>query len=525
MTTPADTPQPQITRVIAAWAPSWPVLSAGAAFDDLAATVNTGRITAVTPAAAGAGVRVGMRARDAHRICPPLTAYRADPDRAARLFEPVVCALEEVAAGVEVVRPGLCVLVAAGPSTYYGGEEQAAAVIRDAAAGAQGELGAVAIGVGTADGIAAAVLAARTDALIPRGGSAHFLADFDIAALADPPLALQLRRLGIRTLGQYAALPAAAVATRFGAAGLRVHRLARGLDERDPAPRRTPREMAVTRRFEPVPTMEPLIFAAKSLAEQLHEQLAAAGLVCDRVEIEARTSDGRVSVRWWRHEGKLSARAISARTRWQLEAWAQRNPPPQDLDPHVERGEGFVRLTLRPDGLRIATGTQTDLLGNDQQLPESAEAAIERLQDLLGHTRVARPVPAGGRGPAEQIIMVPFGDLEPEDRSTGPWPGRLPQPAPAMVPGAPTPARLLDAEGQSVTVTARSEIPVAPAVLEVGTVRAEVSGFSQPWPVHERPWEEGGGRRLARLQVTTADGRAYLLACESGTWYVLAGYQ
>jgi len=526
MNPPTDPSVPRApARVVSAWAPAWTVLSAGAALDDLAATVTSGRITAVTPAAAQAGVRVGMRARDAHRICPQLMAHRADPDRAARAFEPVVCALEEVAAGVEVVRPGLCVLLAAGPVRYYGGQEQAAAVIRDAAAEVECGFGTVAIGVGIADGTAAAVLAARTDTLVPPGQSAQFLAGFDIAALADPQLALQLRRLGIRTLGQFAALPAASVATRFGFAGLRVHRLARGLDERDPAPRRAPREIEVSREFEPVPTVEPLVFAARGLAERLHERLAALGLVCDRVEIEARTADGRASARWWRHEGRLSARAVAERARWQLEAWAVRNPPSQNTDVHVESGEGFVCLTLRPDGLRIATGTQTDLLGERQQLPETAEAAIERLQDLLGHTRVSRPVPYGGRGPEEQTAFVPFGDLDPETRGTGPWPGRIPRPAPAMVPGRPTPARLLDADGGNVIVTARGEIPEPPAVLEVGKLRAEVTGYSRPWPVHERPWEESGGRRLARLQVTTADGQAYLLASEGGSWFVLAGYQ
>jgi protein ImuB len=47
----------------------------------------------------------------------------------------------------------------------------------------------------------------------------------ELAAL--PPV---LERLGIRTLGELAALPSASVADRFGALGLDAHRLARGLD-------------------------------------------------------------------------------------------------------------------------------------------------------------------------------------------------------------------------------------------------------------------------------------------------------
>jgi protein ImuB len=516
---------PGAPRVIAAWAPSWPVLAAGAALDEPAATVGAGRITAVTPVAAQAGVRVGMRARDAHRICPQLSAYRADPERAARAFEPVVCALEQAAAGVEVVRAGLCVLSAAGPVRYYGGEAQAAAILRDAAAEAESELGPVAIGVGIADGIAAAVLAARTDTLVPPGRSAEFLARFDLAALAALALTATLRRLGIGTLGQFAALPATSVATRFGAEGLRVHRLARGLEERDLAPRRPPRVIEAARTFEPVPSIEPLLFAARGLAEQLHGELASLGLVCDRVEVEACTADGRASARWWRHEGALSARAVAERVRWQLEAWTQRNPQSFQIDQHVETDEGFISLTLRPDGFRIATGTQADLLGESQRLPESTEAVIERLQDLLGFTHVTRPAPSGGRGPAQQIALVPFGEPEPEPRGTGPWPGKVPYPAPAMVPSIPSPARLLDVHGNAVVVTARGEMPSPPAILEVGGLRTEVAGYSQPWPVHERPWEEAGGRRYARVQVTTVDGLAYLLAAEGGSWFVLAGYQ
>ena len=488
-----------------------------------------GRITVVTHVAAEAGVRVGMRVRDAQRLCPQLAVLRADPVQAARLFEPVVCALEKIAVGIEVVRPGLCVLDAAGPSRYFGGEEQAASLLRDAAAGIVVGTGPVPIGVGVADGIAAAVLAARTDTLVAPGGSARFLAGFEIGVLAGPELALALRRLGIRTLGQYAALPVAKVGTRFGAEGVRVHRLARGMDERDPAPRRTQADLMVEQVFDPpASSTEPLVFAAKALADQLHEHLAGLGLVCDRIGIDATTADGRVSARWWRHEGRLTGRAVAERARWQFEAWITRNLLPQAPDIEVgdvDDGAGFVRLLLRPDGLRIATGVQVDLLGGDQQLPGTAEAAIEHLQDLLGYTSVARPVITGGRNPAQAAVLVPFGDLDPEPRGTGPWPGRIPNPAPAMIPGRPMPVRLLDEHGASVVVTGRGEIPDPPVMLVTETSRARVTGYSNPWPLHERPWEPDGGHRTARLQITVESGAAYLLGVEAGDWFVIAGYQ
>jgi protein ImuB len=51
-----------------------------------------------------------------------------------------------------------------------------------------------------------------------------------------------------------------------------------------------------------------------------------------------------------------------------------------------------------------------------------------------------------------------------------------------------------------------------------------VVAWAGPWPVEERWWDAGGARRLARLQVVTADGQAWLVACERGRWWVEAAY-
>jgi protein ImuB len=38
-----------------------------------------------------------------------------------------------------------------------------------------------------------------------------------------------------------------------------------------------------------------------------------------------------------------------------------------------------------------------------------------------------------------------------------------------------------------------------------------VTAWAGPWPVEELWWEPGGGRRVARFQLVTADGRAWLV--------------
>ena len=136
-----------------------------------------------------------------------------DPGRDARAFEPVVAAVEEVAPGVEVIRPGACALAARGPARYFGGEERAAERIVEHVAQA--------CGVESQVGRRRRGLRRRCWPPGPGGscrpaGRRQFLAGLDVAALERPELADLLRRLGMRTLGDFAALPAGDVLARFG---------------------------------------------------------------------------------------------------------------------------------------------------------------------------------------------------------------------------------------------------------------------------------------------------------------------
>ena len=179
----------------------------------------------------------------------------------ARSWEPAVAAVETFAPGVEVLGPGRLALGARGPSRYFGGDEALAAKVAAAveavvgrdvpASGPGGEAGSWTgcCRVGVADGLFAAALAAQLapagqPLVVPRGGSAQFLAPLPVRVLAGAELgtlgelpgtadiaglADLLVRLGIKTLGDFAALPAASVLGRFGTEGLLAHRLARGL--------------------------------------------------------------------------------------------------------------------------------------------------------------------------------------------------------------------------------------------------------------------------------------------------------
>ena len=470
--------------------------------------------------------------------CPPLCPTQPPgPDtnpagpQAARLFERVIAVVTGFCPNVEVTEPGVCAFGARGPSRYFGGE----AVLASKIIAAVAELG-VESRVGVADGMFAAQLAASSAGpvgpflVIPPGGTAGFLATQPVSVLADQGLADQnmatrdlaglLKRLGLLTLGDLAALPVSDVASRFGDTGEAVHRLARGLDSRPLAARPPDRDLSVAREFDPPePLAEPVVFAAKTLAEQLHAGLAARGLTCVRVQVQVTWADGGESSRLWRHDGLLAAAGVADRVRWQLDGW--RAGPG---DGHYAQG-GIGVLRLVPDQVVRATGHQLALWGEAVISDRVARAAM-RVQAMLGHEAVLRPVTGGGRNVSEQVSHVPFGEKREPSLAVGPpWPGRIMGAAPGVVYPAAREAEVADDAGQLVTVTGRCVLSAAPARLVIGREPPRrITAWAGPWPLSERWWDPGAARRRARFQLATDDGRAWLAVVRGSRWLIEAGY-
>ncbi|GGL15587.1 DNA polymerase Y family protein [Streptomyces flaveus] len=503
-------------RVLVGWIPDLPVLASGARSAEAVAVVHRDAVVACSAAARAAGVRRRMRLRVALARCPQLHVVERDLAAEMRAFEPVVRHVEDtVMPRLEVIRPGLIAAPARGPSRYWGGERQLA----DRLVAAVAELGFPAR-AGLADMVFTAALAARAGHIVPAGADAQWLAPYPVGVLGLPRLTELLTRLGIHTVGRFAALPENKVVARFGAEGAAAHRTARGQEARPLSVRTSTDEHTVAYGFEPAEQrLEPIAFAAKAIAEQLHDRLAVAGAVCARLEAGVELADGRTLTRLFRHEGRLSALAVAERVRGVLQAWADAGA----LDAGGERG--IVRLVLRPERLSAATGHQTALFG-ERETPEEVERAAARVQAMLGHRSVVRVELGGGRGPAERVRHVPFGDVDTGRRlPAGPWPGQLPAPHPATVFPTWLPAQLTDDAGQSVTVSGRMALSAAPAHLVVeGHGEAKVAGWAGPWPVLEQWWDRARSRRIARMQIAAADGGAWLLVIEHGRWWAEAHY-
>jgi hypothetical protein len=188
--------------------------------------------------------------------CPDILEEQ-ELGREARTFDAVVEALGTFATRVDPVRPGVCAVPTRGPSRYFGGDEVLARMALEAVAGVAASRHPAGVGkapepagVGVADGLFAAVLAARaarhdSPVIVPPGETPSFLAPWPVATLDRPELADLLVRLGIRTLGGFAALPGPRVLARFGTEGALCQRVAGGAEGELPGfrlffPRRTP---------------------------------------------------------------------------------------------------------------------------------------------------------------------------------------------------------------------------------------------------------------------------------------------
>ncbi|HEX8769223.1 MAG TPA: DNA polymerase Y family protein, partial [Acidimicrobiales bacterium] len=447
------------------------------------------------------------------------------PDRDARAFEPVVAAIESFTPTVEVLRAGACAFGTRGPSRYFGGDE---ALGRQVAHRVDNVLEVAGVDappcqVGVADGRFAAERAAVAGVVVPPGASAHFLAPLPVSALgpARADLVDLLHRLGVRTLGDLAALPAPAVLGRFGTEGIVAHRLARGTDEHPLVARTPPPDLTVVAELDPpLDQVEAVAFVAKSLAGDLDQLLEAQGLVATRVGIEIETDHGECLVRFWRHEGGLTAAALAQRARWQLDGWLTRPDRPT---------AGFTIVRLVPDEVGPAKGRQAGFWGGQRDGDERAVRALARVQGILGPQAVVTAVAAGGREPEEQVSLVPWGDAPPTSDGTGtqkpPWPGRVPAPSPATVLIDHVRAEVVDARGSSVKVDGRGHATGAPTRLSIaGGSWTDVAAWAGPWPLDERWWDATAHRRRARWQIVTSDGCAHLLVVEGGRWSVEATY-
>lgn len=529
-------------RRIALWVPDWPIVAlrrSGAPIgeDAPAAVLRGGAVVACSREARADGVRRGMRRRDAQSHCPQLRLADDDPARDAREFLAVADRVEERVPGLQLIRPGLAVLRARGAARHYGGELPAALTLVRTLRGDGLDARA-----GVADGRFAAEQAARRTAatgaehpgvrIVPPGGDAEFLAPLPVTALGDEALAELLARLGIPTLGAFAALPADAVLERFGPSGALRHDLAAGVDPHRFTPREPIEGHAVELAFEPPLTLaEQVAFATRTGAERFVAGLAAARLVCTELRVVLRGDDGDRCERVWTHADSFDASAVVDRVRWQVDG--------------VRDGlrGGVVAVRLEPEAVGGIGAHEPGLYG---RADDRVGAALARLQAQLGHRGVLTATIGGGRRLADRVTLTPWGERrgpEPAPRRSGhdaaPWPGSLPAPHPAAVYPDPVPVEVSGERGEPVLIDPRGSVSCAPAWILLPArlaptgartgrgapgARRRVTAWGGPWPLVEHGWDRARARRAHRFQIVDEAGSAWALLADRGGWLVEGRY-
>ena len=356
------------------------------------------------------GVRPGMRLGEALSRCPQLTLIPPDPAGVADLWERLLVRVESVGAAVEPERPGLVCFDARGLLRLHGGLE---GVLRAARTALR-----MPARFGVAPSRFAAVAAAtrartRRPEIVgslggstPRAGSEGreqaraYLASLPVTllrarpALADLPEALE--RLGVRTLGELAALPVAALADRFGKPGLLAYELARGGDSA----------------LSPRP-------AGEFLREALELPEAASGIQLER---GLGLLVDRLLARRERRGRTLRSVVISAKLVERGGTWREQVVFREALaDPVRMRLALTPRLTLIPapaEMLRLAV-ERFGPLASDQRplLEDPAAARAARLREAIRQARVvAGPeaalrvleVDPDSRFPERRAVLAPF---------------------------------------------------------------------------------------------------------------------
>jgi nucleotidyltransferase/DNA polymerase involved in DNA repair len=273
----------------------------------------SGFVQAASRGAVRRGVRVGMRAQQAHALCPDAHVQAFDASPLEETGEAIETELSAFTTRIEAVwgfghvgkkkRLDETLLPASAAaycldlgklrgSDAVGLARQMQRILRD-------NLG-LCSSVGLARGkypalVAARVTQANYPKLIAPGEEAAFLAPFSIYILPlDRETGRRLERFSIRTVGAFAALPGAAVLSQFGKAGRLCHQLARGQDTRPVTSRSRKPSERLCELFDSVVDNQLILQAVlERIGCDFEQRLAVQGLMTGKLELVLHLDNGK----------------------------------------------------------------------------------------------------------------------------------------------------------------------------------------------------------------------------------------
>jgi protein ImuB len=347
------------------------------------------------------GIAAGMRVGEALSRCPELRLVPPDPDGVRGLWNDVLERIEAIGGELESEQAGVAYFAPGGLHGLHGGSLEGVLAATRRALGRNVRIG-VAASRFTAWCAATRTRQRKATTIVERRHTVRFLAPLPTAALrsrselADLPQTLE--RLGIRTLGELAALPEAALAERFGYRGLSALDLARGHD--------TPLEP----RRPPEPVIERIDLPEAAFGQQLERAL---DLLIARV-LARRERRGR-SLRAL----ALSARFVAGGTWRRTVTLRHASGDPERLRIALAPRLGELPAPAESLGLEVeAFGPpaqdQTRMLdGGATERRARLTEAVRQARQAAGEAAALRvlEVDPESRLPERRAVLAPFPDL------------------------------------------------------------------------------------------------------------------
>jgi protein ImuB len=215
-----------------------------------------------------------------------------------------------------------------------------------------------------------------------------------------------LKQWGIRTLGEFAALPSSDLSARLGRSGLAWQTMARGEDTRPLVPSRADERFDATLELEwPIEGLEPLSFVLTRLLEPLSTRLEARDRGAARLHLELRL----VTREQHRRALELPSPLRDVRTLRTLALLdLESHPPPAAIDQ--------VTITIDPTPGRVLQHT---LFTRPHPTPEQLSTLLARLGALVGQDRIGAPALVDSYRPGA-FAMKPFAIEHDHPPSLGP---------------------------------------------------------------------------------------------------------
>lgn len=543
-------------RTLVLTVPDWSAVAAAAEHDlsprTPVAVLSAGKVIAANAPARAAGIALGNNKRAVGYRCPEAHVVAWDEDVDNKHFSAGVGALEELVARFTLLGPGTLAIPLDSLKHGYADEPSAVEALISALVSATGWE----FFPGIADTVFAAVLAAGQARRVEPGETVEFLAaqpitTLEYAGAGATELIDTFTQLGLRTLGDLAALDARDVTSRFAALGKHAHDLAAGTGW-TPLPDHVREERLNVELGLDTPTTrsDTLGFLTRQLAADLLTKVRRRGLVCTQITIELLAVSGQASHRTWRIED-MNENTIADRLRWQAEGWlagatrpgsararnrstsarrdktsARRDkeePAPDEPGPDPEdfSEEGIIAVGLVAAELTTPIGATKSLFDeNTGQVTHT----LERLQGLFGPDSVLVPGLQGGWDPAETNLWTPWQQAASPVRNPGaPWPGALHAPRPTTVDHLPIDVLAVGGRPVGARPTGLESVPFTIRFPTGAT--EDIVDYSGSWPVESGWWDPERATYRTRLQVVTDSGRALLLSKENGQWYLTGRYR